>query len=177
MDERHRAQRVVDAVLAVGERVLDRQHEARAELAERTAGVHQRRRVGLEAALRHQAVELLRRLLHRAVARAVPSIRLGDDRRHAPEQILGLLDRFSLFVLHQVALFEHGARVGESETGPGGGLTGSGMRRLSLKGGETEDDYLDCDGDAGRGWRGTRGAQEEREGATVGISCHCGRGS
>ena len=61
MDERHRAQRVVDAVLPVGERVLDRQHEARRELAERAAGVHQRRRVRLEPALRHQAVELLRR--------------------------------------------------------------------------------------------------------------------
>ena len=32
---------------------------------ERTTGVHERRRVRLEATLRHQGVELLRRLLHR----------------------------------------------------------------------------------------------------------------
>ena len=44
-------ERVVDAVPPVGERVLDGQHEARGELAERTAGVHERRRVGLEPAL------------------------------------------------------------------------------------------------------------------------------
>ena len=41
--QRHGAEGVVDAALAVGERVVDRQHEAGAELAQRAAGVHQRR--------------------------------------------------------------------------------------------------------------------------------------
>src|SRR6185437_1941423 len=38
-------------------------------------------------------------------------------RRHAPEQILRLLDRLSLVVLHQVALFEDGTRVGGERHG------------------------------------------------------------
>ena len=66
---------------------------------------------GIEPTLRHQEVELLRHLLHRALGRAVPAIRLGDDRRDAPEQILRLLDGLPLVVLDQVALLENGARV------------------------------------------------------------------
>ena len=110
MDDGHRLQRVVDAVLAVGERVLDRQHEARRELAERTAGVHERGRVGLEPALRHQRIELLRDFSDRALGRAVRAIGFRDDGRDAPEEIFRLLHRLA-FVLHEVALLENGARV------------------------------------------------------------------
>jgi hypothetical protein len=36
---------------------------------------------------------------------------LGNVRRHAPEHVDGLLDRFALFVLLEVALLEDGERV------------------------------------------------------------------
>jgi hypothetical protein len=125
MDERHGAQRVVDAVLAVGERVFDRQHEAGAQLSERTAGVHERRRVGLEATLRHQLIELLGHFRDLLVGRPVAPIRLRDDRRHAPEEIFWLLHGLPLFVLHQVALFENGARIGGEQNGTRGRVDGN----------------------------------------------------
>ncbi len=43
VDERHRAKSVVDPVASVGECVLDWQNEARRELAERPAGIHESR--------------------------------------------------------------------------------------------------------------------------------------
>jgi hypothetical protein len=95
MDERHRAQRVVDAVVPVRQRILDGKDEARRELAERTPRVHERRRIRLEAALGHEEVELLRRRLHRPLARAVAPVRFGDHRGHAPEEILRLLRRLA----------------------------------------------------------------------------------
>ena len=91
MDERHGARacrRCRSCPLASASSTGSTKHAR--ELAERTAGVHERGRVGLEAALRHEEVELLGRRLHPALARAVPRIRLGDDGRHAPEEILGL---------------------------------------------------------------------------------------
>ncbi len=111
VNERHRAQRVVDAVVTVGERILDRQHEAGGELAERTACVHERRRVGLEATLRHQTVELLRQRMDRPVARAVPAVCFRDRRRHTPEHVLRLLRRCARLVLDQIALGQDGPSV------------------------------------------------------------------
>ena len=90
VDQRHGAEGVVDAALAVGERVVDRQHEAGGELAQRAAGVHERRRVGHEQPVRHQAVERLGHLLHGAHRCAVPAVRLRDRPCHAPEQVLRL---------------------------------------------------------------------------------------
>ena len=110
--QRHRAQRVVDAALAVGERVVDRQHEAGGELAQRAAGVHQRGRVRHEQPVGHQVVEVLRRLLHRLVRRAVAAVGLGDRARHPPEQVARCLDRLAAVVLDQVALLEHRDGIG-----------------------------------------------------------------
>src|SRR5690606_15536656 len=103
--------RVVDAAGAVGERVVHRQHEAGRELAQRTARVHERRRVRLETTLRHQFIELVRRLLDLLVRRPVLAVRLGDRRRDAPEHVLWRLDRLARLVLDQVTLLENGARV------------------------------------------------------------------
>ncbi len=126
VDERHRAERVVDAVVAVGEGILDREDEARRELPERAPGVHQRRRVRLEARLGHEAVEGVRHLLHRALGRPVATIRLRHHRRDAPEELLGGLGRLAGLVLDQVALLENGDGVLRE-------LDGSG-RRLGRKG-------------------------------------------
>ena len=98
-------------VLPVGERVFDGQNETRAELAQRTSRVHEGWRVRLEAPIGHESVELARRLLDRPIARAVSTIRLGNDGRDTPEEILGLLHGLALLVLHQIALLEHGARI------------------------------------------------------------------
>jgi hypothetical protein len=107
MDDRHRLERVVDAVLPVRQRILDGEHEARAELAERPAGVHQRGGVRLEPALGHETVELLGRLGDSTLARSIPAISFSDDRGDPPEHILGGLGRLSARVFHQIALFEN----------------------------------------------------------------------
>ncbi len=106
VNERHRPERVVDARLSVGQRVVDGEYEARGELAERSSRVHQRGGVGLEPALRHEAVELIRHRSRRSLARTVPPIRLSHHRRHTPEEILRLLGWSSSLVLYQIALLE-----------------------------------------------------------------------
>src|SRR5688572_8233803 len=111
MDERHRAQRVVNAIRAVRERVLDRQNEARRELSERTTGVHERRRVGLEPTLGHEPVELLRDRRYSPLARSVSPIAFGDDGGDAPEHVFWRLDRLARLILHQVALLENRSRI------------------------------------------------------------------
>ena len=135
MDERHRAQRVVDAVLPVRERVLDGQHEARRELAERTAGVHERRRVRLEPALRSSGGRT-----PRPASVTPPS--LAPYRRSASATTVATRQNISsgvsvglpLRILHQIALFENGARVLAESSGAGRKLRGLGhVGRLRMK--------------------------------------------
>ena len=109
--EGHGLERVVDAAPAVGQGVFHRQHEARGELAQGTAGIHQRGRVRLEAAVDHQVVELPRDLPHRGLGGAVVGVHVGDGLGHAPEHRLGTLDGLALLVLLQIPLGQHDARV------------------------------------------------------------------
>ena len=67
MHQRHRPERVVDARAAVGEGVFHREHEARRQLAERPAGVHQGGRVGHPHPGRHELEKRLGQALHRPV--------------------------------------------------------------------------------------------------------------
>ncbi len=67
----HGAERVVDAALAVGERVVDRQDEAGGQLAQRAAGIHQRGRVGHEEPVGHESRRIAALyLVHRAASEA-----------------------------------------------------------------------------------------------------------
>src|SRR5678816_2046089 len=111
MNERHRAQRVVDAVLSVRERIFDRQNEARRQLSQGAPCVHERRGVRLEAALRHEIVELASRRSYSLITRPVTSVSLGDTRGDAPEHILRRLCRVALSVLDQIALFDDSPRI------------------------------------------------------------------
>ncbi len=117
MDDRHRLERVVDPVLAVRERIGDRQHETGAQLPQRPARVHERRRVGLEPALGHEMVEILTDRLHRPVARTISPVCVGYGRRHPPEHLLRLLRRRPCLVLDQISLLEHGASVRRQRRG------------------------------------------------------------
>jgi hypothetical protein len=124
VDERHRTKRVVDAIPPVRQCVLDREHKAGGELSERATGVHERGRVRLEPALRHEAVELFGHFSNRTLARTVPTIRFSDDRGHPPKHVFGGLGRLATLVLHQIALFENRARVLAKSGGADGGLQG-----------------------------------------------------
>ncbi len=109
--QRHVPQRVVDAALARGQRVVHRQHEAGRQLAQRPPGVHQRRAVGHPHPRRHQLVERLRHRLDGAGARAVAGIGRGDRARHAPQQIGRLFHRLTPLVLDQVSALQDRDRV------------------------------------------------------------------
>src|SRR5215217_2813913 len=101
---------VVDAVYGV----LDRQHEARAELLQLPACVHEGRRVGHELPGEHHLEEPLLRLLVEPLgllALLEAELTLGNVRRDPPEHLDGLLDRLALLVFLEVALFENGERV------------------------------------------------------------------
>src|SRR6266852_816311 len=111
MDECHRAQRVVDSVASVGERVLYRKNEAGGQLPERTSRVHEGRRVRLEAAIDHQAVEVFRHARDLAVARSIATVSFSDRSRDAPEHVFRLLHRRARAVLDQISLSDHGPRV------------------------------------------------------------------
>ncbi len=152
MDKRHAAQRVVDAALTVTERVIHRQYEAGGELTQRTAGVHQRGRVGLEPTLRHEEVELLGQRLHRSVARSVPAVGLGHHGGHTPEHVLDRLDRLAGRVLREVALLENRPRIGgqRDQTFRGHGREGHSMRLLGVWSGALCNRTADVRGDARR---------------------------
>jgi hypothetical protein len=109
--EGHGLERVVDAALPVRERVVHRQDEAGRELPQGAAGVHERRGVRLELALRHEVVEVPGHLLDGRVGRPVPPVFLGNDPRHAPEHGFRILHRFPVLVLLQVPLGQDDARV------------------------------------------------------------------
>ena len=79
--------------------VVDGQHEAGGELAERAAGVHERRRVGQEVERRHPL----------RVARGVVGAR-RDVARDPLEHLVGRLDH-TIAVAPQVAAREYGLRV------------------------------------------------------------------
>src|SRR5207244_4209420 len=110
--QRHGPQRVVDAALAVRERVFHREHEARRQLTEGPPGVHERGRIRHPDPRGHELEERLRQALHGLVGGPVASIRLGDGARDSPKQVLGPLGRLPLVVLDQVAALEHGDGVG-----------------------------------------------------------------
>src|SRR5207245_2593369 len=133
--QRHGPQRVVDAALAVRERVFHREHEARRELTEGPPGVHERGRIRHPDPRGHELEERLRQALHGLVGGPVASIRLGDGARDAPEQVLGPLGRLPLVVLHQVAALEHGHGVGaqiECAGATGSSHAGSSLAEVSL---------------------------------------------
>src|SRR6266853_1451109 len=133
--QRHGPQRVVDAALAVRERVFYREHEASRELAEGPPGVHERGRIRHPDPRGHQLEERLRQALHGLVGGPVASIRLGDGARDSPEQVLGPLGRLPLVVLHQVAALEHGHGVGaqiECAGATGSSHAGSSLAEVSL---------------------------------------------
>src|ERR1700694_311470 len=111
MDQRHRSKRVVDTVASVGERVFYWKNEAGGELAERTAGVHERWRVGLEATLDHEAIEIAGNVGDLAVVGSVPTVCFSNGAGHSPEHVFRLFHRFAQSVLDQVSLSDHGTRV------------------------------------------------------------------
>src|ERR671920_529211 len=101
---------VVDTVYGV----LDRQHEARAELLQLPARVHEGRRVRHEPSAEHDLEEPLPRLLVEPLGLFTlleAELTLGDVRRNPQEHLDGLLYRLTLLVLFQVALPQNGARV------------------------------------------------------------------
>ncbi len=126
MDDRHRLERVVDAVLPVRQRIGNRQHEARRQLPQRPPRVHQGRGVWLEPPLRHQTVKVFAHRLDRAVARPIPPIRVRHGSRHPPKHFLRLLDRLPSLVFDQVSLLEHRASVRRQIRGASGWRGGQG---------------------------------------------------
>ena len=112
MNQRHGRQGVVDAALPVGERVIHRQHEAGGQLPERTAGVHQRRRVRHEEPLRHQFVEGIGQRLNGPIRRPIATVGGGDGPGHPPEEIFSALRRLAQVVSDQVTLFQDRHSVG-----------------------------------------------------------------
>ena len=108
VDERGVAHRAEDRL----HRVLDRQDEARGELLQLAAGVHQRRRVRQELERGHQVVEV-RAPPRRRAASSAPHDALGrgDVLGDADEHVRRLLDGVALLVLAQVALLQHLERV------------------------------------------------------------------
>src|SRR4051812_40600838 len=111
MNERHRAQRVVDAIAAIRQGVFDRQDKARRQLAEWTAGIHQRRRVWLEPPFHHEAVEIGSGLRYVGIPRAISAVGLCNRASYPPEHVLWLLQRLARCVLDQISLSDHGTRV------------------------------------------------------------------
>ncbi len=101
---------VLEGFVNTAEIIVDGQDKARRQLPERAARVHQRRAVGLEVALGHQVIELVRAGAHRlrrgTVARIDRSDRVGD----AAEHRLRGFDDVAVLVFDQVALSEHGQR-------------------------------------------------------------------
>ena len=112
VDERHVAQRVVDAAFTVREGVVHGQHEARRELSQWTPGIHQRRAVGHPDAPSHQVEESLGQSLHRPRTGTIARVGLGDGAGDAPEQVPRLLGGLPLLVLDQVAPLQNGDGVG-----------------------------------------------------------------
>ncbi len=112
MHERHRPQGVVDPGPSVGERVLDRQHKASGELAQRPARVHQGRRIRHPHPRRHKLIERLGDALDRLLRRSVRPVGSRDRPGDPPEQVLGLLDGLPVLVLDQIAALEDRERVG-----------------------------------------------------------------
>src|SRR5213080_2574070 len=107
-----------------------REHEARRQLAQRPAGVHERGRVRHPHPRGHQLEERFGEALDRFGRGAVAAVRLGDGAGDPPEQVFGLLDRRPLVVLHQVAPLQHGDGVGAQIERPfagGGGHAGSSL--------------------------------------------------
>ena len=99
----HRAQGVVDPAGPVGERVVDGKHEARRQLPQGPARVHERGGVGLEPARGHELVEAPRHLFDSRVRGPVLLVLIRDDPGNAPEHRLRLLRRLAGLVLLQVA--------------------------------------------------------------------------
>src|SRR5439155_5868161 len=64
---------------------------------------------------------------------AVSLVRLRDDGRDAPEEILRLLHRLPLLVLHEIALLENGPSVGRQSDGAAGWIEWKSHRRLAWK--------------------------------------------
>ena len=91
--------------------VLDGQDEAGGELAQLAAGVHQGGGVGHEAQARHHLIKLFGDGVHVGLGVVVP-VDGGDGLRHAAEHLLGRLRGLALFVLLQVAFFQHDHGVG-----------------------------------------------------------------
>src|SRR5215212_8946598 len=101
---------VVDAVYGV----LDGQHEARAELLQLPARVHEGRRVRHEPPAEHHLEEPLPRLLVELLGLLTlfeAELALGDVRSDPQEHLDGLLYRLALLVLLEIALPQNGTRV------------------------------------------------------------------
>src|SRR5690606_9093501 len=111
VDQCNGAQRVIDAVVAVAQRITNRQNETRGKLPERTSGIHERGRIRLEATLRHQRVKLPRRGLYLLFACTITTIGLRHVDRHSPKHLLRTLQRLSTRILHEISLLENGACI------------------------------------------------------------------
>src|SRR6476659_2299226 len=111
MNECHRSERVVDAVLSIGEGIFDGKNETGGELSERTPGVHESRRVGLEATLCHERIKIAREFHNARFAGAISPICFGNGGGDSPEHVLRRLGRFALGILYQIALLDDGSRI------------------------------------------------------------------
>src|SRR6266540_3067954 len=106
---------------------LERPHEARRELAQGPARVHQGRGVRHPHPRRHEIEERFREPLDRTVGRAVRPIGRGDVAGYAPEQVLRAFGRLPVVVLHQVAALQDREGVGvQIELGAVGGISHAG---------------------------------------------------
>ena len=110
---------VFEGLVDGGKVVFHRQHEARRELLQLPAGVHEGRRVRHELATEH---ELEKRALGSLEERArlgggeaallgEGKLRFGDVRSHAPEHLDRLLYGLAVLVLLEVALLEDGQGI------------------------------------------------------------------
>ena len=101
---------VLDRVEYLLHGVLHGQHEARRQLTQRSAGVHERGRIGHELEFGHHVKELTGHGLHIGVGIVIPVSR-GYGARHALEHAARRLGELTLLIPGQIAALKHAHRV------------------------------------------------------------------